>query len=77
MQPIAGKSLFDVFSAEGPLPTGQRNHVLVGKERHDIGRPHDVGYPIRGIHQGDWLLIKNFEPSRWPAGNPRTRCQSG
>lgn len=73
MQPTSGRSLFDIFSVAG---SGQinvtRDHVLVGKERHDTGRPHDWGYPIRGISQGEWLYIRNFEPSRWPAGNPET-----
>ena len=26
-----------------------RDHVLIGKERNDIGRPGDAGYPTRGI----------------------------
>jgi hypothetical protein len=41
-------------------------------ERHDIGRPNDVGYPIRGIVQSGLLYLENFEPSRWPACNPET-----
>jgi hypothetical protein len=41
-------------------------------ERHDIGRPGDVGYPIRGIVKGGQLYLQNFEPSRWPACNPET-----
>ena len=49
-----------------------RDHVLVGMERHDIGRPNDVGYPIRGIVQQGLLYLENFEPSRWPACNPET-----
>jgi hypothetical protein len=49
-----------------------RDHVLIGKERHDVGRPHDQGYPIRGIFKGDYLYIHNFEIDRWPAGNPET-----
>lgn len=58
----------------------RRGHVLLGKERHDIGRPHDWGYPIRGIVRDDMLLIENFETSRWPAGNPETgylNCDGG
>ena len=54
--------------------------MLVGKERHDTGRPNDAGYPIRGICQGDWLYIRNFENDRWPAGNPETgylNCDGG
>ena len=49
-----------------------RNFVLVGKERHDTGRPNDVGYPIRGIHKEGMLYLKNYEISRWPSGNPET-----
>ena len=46
--------------------------MLIGKERHDVGRPNDWGYPIRGIVKNDVLYLRNFEPSRWPAGNPET-----
>jgi arylsulfatase A-like enzyme len=69
MAPSPGKSLTGIFNADS---TPHRDHVLVGKERHDVGRPHDQGYPIRGIVKGDLLYLKNFEPDRWPAGNPET-----
>ena len=49
-----------------------RDHVLVGKERHDIGRPNNWGYPIRGIVKGDMLYLYNFKTDRWPAGHPLT-----
>ena len=73
MQPITGKSLSDIFSAstEG-IVSADRDHVLIGKERHDIGRPKDWGYPIRGIVKGDYLYLNNYETDRWPAGNPET-----
>jgi arylsulfatase A-like enzyme len=73
MQPISGRSLLNIFraTASGQIDP-ERNHVLVGKERHDVGRPHDWGYPIRGIRTEDWLFLQNFEPDRWPAGNPET-----
>ena len=45
---------------------------MIGKERHDVGRPDDKGYPIRGLIRGEYLYLKNFETSRWPAGNPET-----
>jgi arylsulfatase A-like enzyme len=73
MQPTVGRSLADVFDSD---KSGQvspaRDHVLIGQERHDVGRPHDGGYPIRGIVKNDVLFIENFEPSRWPACNPET-----
>jgi N-sulfoglucosamine sulfohydrolase len=70
MAPATGRSLTDVFRND--LSALARDHVLVGKERTDVGRPHDWGYPIRGIVMGDRLYLHNFEPDRWPGGNPET-----
>jgi N-sulfoglucosamine sulfohydrolase len=73
MQPMEGRSLMDLFSSSrSGWVDRSRDSVLVGKERHDVGRPHDWGYPIRGIVKGDYLYLRNFEPDRWPAGNPET-----
>ncbi len=69
MQPIEGKSLLPLFTDSADV---HRDHVLIGKERHDIGRAGDVGYPMRGIVSGDYLYIRNFKTDRWPAGNPET-----
>ncbi len=73
MHPIQGRSLTEIFTSpsDGVVCT-DRDHILIGKERHDIGRPHDRGYPIRGMFKGDYLYLRNFEPTRWPAGNPET-----
>jgi hypothetical protein len=73
MAPSPGRSLTDVFrSTTSGQVVPERDHVLIGMERHDIGRPHDAGYPIRGIVRDDLLYLHNFEPSRWPASNPET-----
>lgn len=73
MQPITGRSLFEIFESEtGGQVVEARDHVLIGKERHDLGRPNEVGYPIRGIFKGDMLFLRNFETDRWPAGDPHT-----
>jgi arylsulfatase A-like enzyme len=81
MQPTVGRSLADIlFSAKTGRVNPLRDHVLVGKERHDVGRPNDVGYPIRGISKNDVLYIRNYETERWPAGNPETgylNCDGG
>lgn len=69
MQPITGKSLLPIFNN---TTTVHRDHMLVGKERHDVGRPHDQGYPVRGIIKDEYLFVQNFKPDRWPAGNPET-----
>lgn len=49
-----------------------RDHVLIGRERNDVGRPGDLGYPIRTIIKGGLLYSHNFEASRWPTCNPET-----
>jgi arylsulfatase A-like enzyme len=73
MAPPAGRSLRDILAADvGGRANPLRDHVLIGKERHDVGRPHDWGYPIRGIVTAGHLYLRNFEPDRWPAGNPET-----
>ena len=72
MQPITGRSLFATFHNQTGPANPHRDHILIGKERHDIGRPEDAGYPIRGIVKENLLYVKNFETTRWPAGNPET-----
>jgi hypothetical protein len=46
--------------------------MIVAKERHDIGRPNDWGYPVRAIRTTEFLYVLNYHPERWPAGNPET-----
>ncbi len=73
MQPITGKSLTDIFFSEQEgIVNPMRNFMLVGKERHDVGRPNDEGYPVRGLIANGFLYLHNFKPERWPAGNPET-----
>ena len=73
MAPAQGQSLLPIIRSEnlGSIIPG-RDHVLIGKERNDVGRPHDWGYPIRGIVKDEMLYLHNFEPDRWPGGNPET-----
>lgn len=73
LKPLTGKSLLPIFQSDKDgIVNAKNDHVIFGKERHDVGRPHEWGYPIRGIIKGDFLYLKNFEPTRWPAGNPET-----
>lgn len=81
LKPVTGKSLIPIIqSGKSGWTEASRNFVLIGKERHDIGRPANQGYPIRGIVTRDFIYIHNYEPSRWPAGNPETgylNCDGG
>ena len=70
---MTGKSFLNLLeSGRSGLIDATRNRMLVGKECHDLGRPHDWGYPIRALRTPDYLYIRNYEPDRWPAGNPET-----
>lgn len=69
MEPITGRSLTPLLRGESQP---ERDHTLIGKERHDVGRPNDWGYPIRGIVTDRFLYVCNYEVDRWPAGNPET-----
>lgn len=73
MAPLTGKSFVEIFESkkQGRVIKG-RDSVLIGRERNDVGRPNDWGYPVRGIVMDDFLYLHNFEPSRWPGGNPET-----
>ena len=73
MAPTTGRSLVSLFQSEkgGRVEPG-RDRVLLGRERNDVGRPGDAGYPIRSIVKDGLLFSVNFEPGRWPACNPET-----
>jgi N-sulfoglucosamine sulfohydrolase len=73
MAPITGRSLREIFKSNPSQSiNSNRDHLLLGQERHDVGRPHDQGYPIRSIIKDGWIYLRNFEPDRWPACNPET-----
>jgi len=73
MQPAEGKSLLKILETRrGGLVEKSRDFVLLGKERHDVGRPDDAGYPIRGIVNKGYLYIINYKLNRWPSGDPET-----
>lgn len=70
---ITGKSFLDVLkSGKAGTVDATRNVMLIAKERHDLGRPNDAGYPVRAIRTPEFLYVRNYAPDTWPAGNPET-----
>lgn len=70
---MTGKSLMPVL--EDPR-SGQidpaRDHVVTGRERHVGGaREGYLPYPQRSLRTRDFIYIVNFEPDRWPMGDPK------
>ncbi|QGY42555.1 sulfatase-like hydrolase/transferase [Maribellus comscasis] len=71
LQPFTGKSMLPIFQKINNTEKF-RDFVLIGKEKHGVGRPNDLGYPIRGIVKGDMLYLHNYRNDLWPVGPPQT-----
>jgi arylsulfatase A-like enzyme len=68
---MTAKSLNNIlFSGKSGQIEKDRNFIVTGLERHAMCRQDGVGYPGRAIRMDGYLYIHNFEPDRWPAGDP-------
>lgn len=69
---MTGRSLVDILKSEkSGRVDPQRDAVFVGRERHvSNARDGYLPYPHRAIRTEDFLYIINFEPERWPMGEP-------
>jgi N-sulfoglucosamine sulfohydrolase len=67
---MTARSLLDLLRNG---PTASREAVYMAMERHDGCRPGGAGYPCRAIRTCDFLYIRNYEPTRWPAGDPNAQ----
>ena len=72
---MTGRSFVKQLLADGGgRIDAKRDHSLLGKERHDIGRTDgdllSVAYPARAIRTDKFLYVRNFKPNRWPGGDP-------
>ncbi|MDE0659791.1 MAG: sulfatase [Gammaproteobacteria bacterium] len=70
---MTGKSLMPILDAPD---SGQvdpaRDHVVTGRERHvAFAREGHLPYPQRSLRTKDFIYIVNFEPDRWPMGDPK------
>ncbi len=45
--------------------------VYSARERHSSARWNNLPYSSRSIRKGDYLLVYNYFPERWPAGAPQ------
>jgi len=71
---INGKSILPLVKSD---KSGQvdatRTWVVSGRERHVAGaRDGNVPYPQRSLRTADYLYIRNFEPDRYPLGDPKS-----
>ncbi|MBS04946.1 MAG: sulfatase [Gammaproteobacteria bacterium] len=70
---MTGRSLMPVFeSPESGQIDPARDFVVTGRERHvAAAREGMLPYPQRSIRVKDYIYIVNFEPDRWPMGDPK------
>ncbi|MEC3908235.1 sulfatase [Tamlana sp. 2201CG12-4] len=68
MLPITGKSIWNFLQTSDE---DLNRAVYTGRERHTTARYKNWGYPQRSIRQGDYLLVWNMKPERWPVGAPQ------
>ncbi len=68
---MRGRALWPVLSSTkaGRIDPA-RDFVVTAFERHIITRRNGVGYPMRAIRTHRYAYIRNYEPERWPAGDP-------
>jgi N-sulfoglucosamine sulfohydrolase len=70
-EPIAGRSLIDAVTGDDGPGEDEWNSVVIGRERHvAAARAGNLPYPQRAIRTAQHLFIINFEPDRWPMGDP-------
>ena len=68
---MTGKSLIDIFSSKkSGFVDPARSMTVSGIERHVWARPDGKTYPRRAIHTENLVYIRNYEPERWPMGDP-------
>ena len=69
---LAARSLMPLLtSTESGQVDPDRTWVVTGRERHVANaREWNLPYPHRAIRTSEYLYIRNFEPDRWPMGDP-------
>jgi uncharacterized sulfatase len=74
-----GRSLLNVLTSDkSGLVDPSRTWAITGRERHvAAAREGNLPYPQRALRTPDFLYIRNFEPDRWPMGDPKAACPQG
>ena len=65
---MTARSLMEVFTQTDAAAS--RDAAFTAMERHDGCRKGGKGYPCRALRTHEFLYIRNYEPARWPAGDP-------
>lgn len=70
--PISGRSILNILTSDKQgVVDGTRSAVWASRERHSSSRYNNWTYPQRALRTPEFLYIRNFQPDRWPAGDPQ------
>lgn len=70
--PISGRSIMNILNSEKQgVVDPSRDRVWSARERHTSARFDNWTYPQRALRTPEYLYIRNFEPDRWPMGDPQ------
>jgi uncharacterized sulfatase len=76
LQPLpamTGRSLMPILTGDkSGRVQPERDRAYFGRERHDLFRREGerwLGYPMRAVRTGEYLYIRNFETTRFPAAD--------
>lgn len=72
---VTGRSLLGEWNE--PDAAGGDDLIFLERERHANVRSGDLSYPVRGVRNDHYLYLRNFEPDRWPAGDPSVHRSLG
>jgi len=76
--PLSGRSLRDILtSSKQGIVDASRAAVFSARERHSSSRYNNWTYPQRALRTPQFLYIRNFQPDRWPAGDPQMLREDG
>jgi N-sulfoglucosamine sulfohydrolase len=68
---MTAKSLVNILKSEkNGIIEPERDFIVTARERHAFVRKGGAGYGARAIRTKDFLYIRNYDPERWPAGDP-------
>lgn len=68
---MTGKSITKLlFSHQSGTIDKEREFVVSAFEKHTSCRIGQLGFPRRALHTKEWTYIRNYEPDRWPMGDP-------
>ncbi|MDA1301898.1 MAG: sulfatase [Proteobacteria bacterium] len=70
---MSARSLMPLLeSPESGQLDPERDFVVTGRERHvHMAREGFLPYPQRALREHGFIYIVNFEPDRWPMGDPK------